>query len=372
MTAEPGDRYPGPALRIAASYAWRLLLVGGSAYLLYRLVSHLLTAVVPFVVALLVCALLRPVLRFLRRRGIPRAWATLLTMLFAIVVLGGLLTAVVFRAASEAPQLGDAINRVIPHVKTWLERGPLHVPRKSVNSFTQTLTNAVSSHSSQIASTAYSTGKTVAEVLTGLLLTFFVTIFLLFDGEGIWQFVTRAFPEAARPRVDQAGQEAWSTLAHYVRGTLLVAVYHGSVTAIALTALGVPLVLPLAVLVGLGSFIPLVGAILFGVLAIGVAGVSKGLVAAIVMAAVLIVDQQIESHVLQPFVVGRYVKVHPLGVVLGLTVGALIFGIFGAIIAVPLIGCVNAGVRSLLGSRASPIAMDPEQVEDNLDPPDSS
>lgn len=371
MTAEPGDRYPGTALRLAASYAWRLLIVGGTAYLLYRLLSHLMTAVVPLVIALLLAALLRPVMRLFLRR-LPRSVATLLTMLVAIVVLGGLITAVVLRAASEAPQLGDAINRVIPHIKSWLVRGPLHVNERSVNSFSQTVSNAISSHSSQIASTAISTGRTVAEVLTGVVLCFFITIFLLFDGEGIWGFLTRAFPEAARPRVDRAGREAWSTLAHYVHGTMLVAVWHGTVVAIALAALGVPEVLPLAVLVGLGSFVPIVGAILFGVLSVAVAGVSKGLVAAIIMAAVLVIDNQIESHVLQPFVVGRYVRVHPLAVVLGLTVGGIILGIFGAIIAVPLIGCINAATRSLLGSDASQVAMDPDAAGADQDPPDDS
>jgi predicted PurR-regulated permease PerM len=370
MNPTPGDRYPGPALRIAAAYAWRLILVGGALYVVFRLLDHLLTAVVPFVVALLISALLRPVVRFLIDRGVPRALATLLAMLLATVVLGGLITAVVLRAASEAPQLGDAINRVIPHIKTWLEHGPLHVSAKSVNGFSNTLTNAVSSHSSQIASTAISTGKAVGEFLTGLLLAFFTTIFLLFDGEGIWYFLCRGFPEAARPRVDRAGREAWSTLSHYVQGTLIVATYHGVVVAIALSILGVPLVLPLAVLVGLGSFIPLVGAIVFGVLAVAVAGVSQGLVAAIVMAAVLVVDNQIESHVLQPFVVGRYVRVHPLAVVLGLAVGGILLGIFGAIIAVPFIGCVNAAVRSLTGSVTSEPAMDPASTEEELAPPD--
>ena len=369
MTAAPGDRYPGPALRTAAAYAWRLLVVGAAGYVVLRGLSHVLTAVVPFVVALLLSALLRPIVRFLLRRGLPRVAATLLTVLFAIIVLGGLIAAVVLRAASQAPQLGDEINRLIPHVKSWLEQGPLHVDRRTVNSFSRTLSGTVSTHSSQIASTALATGKTIVDVLTGVLLCFFVTIFLLYDGEGIWGFCTRVFPDTVRARVDRAGREAWSTLAHYVQGTLLVAVYHGIVTAVVLLVVGVPLVLPLAVLVGLGSFIPLVGALLFGVVAVAVAGLSQGLVAAIVVAAVLVIDQQIESHLLQPFIVGRYVKVHPLAVVLGLTVGALVLGIFGAIIAVPLIACVNAAARSLLGSRVSPVAMDPANAGEDIPPP---
>jgi predicted PurR-regulated permease PerM len=361
--------YPGPGLRITAGYAWRVLVVGALVYFLFRLLSHLMTAVVPFVVALLVTALLRPVLVFLRRRGVPRLLATVLSVLTAFVVVGGLITVVILGALNQAPQLGDEINRLIPHVKSWLETGPFHVDNTTVNNFSKTLTTTISTHSSQLASTAVSTGKTVAALLTGFILAVFVTIFLLYDGEGIWEFCTRAIPITVRGRVDTAGRAAWSTLCHYVQGTLVVAVYHGVVVGSALAILGVPLVLPLAVLVALGSFIPLVGAVVFGLLAIGVAALSHGLVGAIAIAAVLILDNQVETHVLQPFVVGRYVRVHPLAVVLGLTVGALLFGIFGAIVVVPFIACVNAGVRSLLGSRTPELAMDPHGRDDeNVQP----
>lgn len=344
---------------MAAAYSWRVLIVGALGYFVLRILSGLMLAVVPFVIALLLSALLRPVMLFLRRRGLQRALATVLTVVLAVIVIGGLITVVVLRAANQAPQLGAEVNRLIPHVKSWLETGPLHVDTKTVNNFSRTLSNAVSSHSSQIASTAVATGKTVVDVVTGLVLTFFVTIFLLYDGEGIWEFLTRAIPASVRHQVDRAGRSAWSTLSHYVRGTLVVAVYHGVIVAAVLLALGVPEVLPLAVLVGLGSFIPLIGAVLFGLLAVAVAGLSQGAVAAVVVAGVLIIDNQVEAHVLQPFVVGRYVRVHPLAVVLGLTAGALVMGIFGAIIAVPLIACVNAGVRSVLGSRTPEQAMDP-------------
>ena len=126
----------------------------------------------------------------------------------------------------------------------------------------------------------------------------------------------------------------------------MVAAFHGIVIAITLTILGVPLAFPLAVLVGLGSVVPLVGAVVTGALAVGVAALSKGLVPAVIVAAVLLIDNQIEAHVLQPLVVGRYVRIHPLAVVLALTAGALLFGIFGAIVAVPLVACINSGVRA--------------------------
>jgi predicted PurR-regulated permease PerM len=342
------DAYPGPLLRTAADYGWRLLAVGTVAYFVLRLLSHLLTVVIPFVIALLVAALLHPVLAGLRRRGVRRGPATLLSVIAAVLVVGGLLTIVVVRAVNDFPQLGRQVNNLIPHIKRWLITGPLHVNATTVNNLSKTLTNLVNTHTSAIASTALSTGKSVLRILAGLVLTIFITVFLLYDGERIWTFLTRAAPNATRPQVDAAGRAAWQTLSHYVRGTLVVAVFHGVAVAIALAAFGVPLVLPLSVLVGLGAFVPLVGALVTGVVAVGVAGLTQGLPAAIAVVAVLLVDNQVEGHLLQPFVVGRYVRIHPLATVLSLATGAIVLGIFGAVIAVPTAACINAAVHAVL------------------------
>ena len=338
--------YPGPTLRVAGDYAWRLLVVGTVVYFAVKLLSHLYLAVIPFLVSLLVTALLRPVLTFFRRRGLNRGPATLATMLVAVVLLGGVITLVVIRAAEQAPQLGNEINNLVPHIKRWLITGPLKLNPTDVNNLGEKVTQAVTKNSSAIASVALSTGKTALEVLGGTALVVFSTIFLLYDGERVWGFVLSGAPAASRARVDAAGRAAWHTLSHYVRGTLVVAAFHGIVIAITLTILGVPLAFPLAVLVGLGSVVPLVGAVVTGALAVGVAALSKGLVPAVIVAAVLLIDNQIEAHVLQPLVVGRYVRIHPLAVVLALTAGALLFGIFGAIVAVPLVACINSGVRA--------------------------
>lgn len=352
---ERTETLPGPLLRAAASYAWRFVIVGFVFYYVVQVLSQLSLVVIPFLVALMVTALLRPVYNFFLRHGAGRGLGTIATVVGSFVLLGGLMTLVVTRAAEQAPQLGNEINSLIPHVKHWLIHGPLHMNPKSVNNISKTITSDITKHSSTIASTALSTTKSVFDVAGGFLLVVFSTIFLLYDGEIVWRFTLLAVPPVVRDRVDAGGRAAWVTLSHYVRGTLVVAVFHGVVMAIALTLLGVPLAFPLAVVIGLGSFVPLVGAIVTGILAVGVAGLSKGLVAAIIVVAVLLVDGQIEGHVLQPFVIGRYVRVHPLGVVLGLTVGGLLFGIFGAIIAVPVVACLNTGIKA---AKAEPSAQD--------------
>jgi predicted PurR-regulated permease PerM len=358
-------RYPGPLLRVAGDYAWRLLALGTVGYFGIRLLSHLSLAVIPFLVSLLVTALLRPVLTFFRRRGLARGPATLATMLAAVVVLGGVITLVVIRAAEQAPQLGNEINSLTPQIKHWLITGPLRLNPTTVNNLSKTLTNDITKNSSAIASTALTTGKTAVEVLGGIALVTFSTIFLLYDGERVWQFLVKGAPVTARPRVDAGGRAAWLTLSHYVRGTLVVAAFHGVVIAITLTILGVPLAFPLAVLVGVGSFVPLVGAFVTGVLAVGVAGLSKGLVAAIIVVAVLLLDNQIEAHALQPFVVGRYVRIHPLAVVLALAAGALLFGIFGAIVAVPVVACANSAIRAAMAGEPARTG----SAGQELDPP---
>ena len=351
----PGGRppVPGPVLRTAGDYAWRLLAVGTAIYFGVQLLSKLSLAVIPFIAAILVTALLQPLASRLRRAGLGRGVATVATMLTAVILFGGLITIVVVRATQQAPQLGNEINKLLPQVKHWLIHGPLRINARTVDNLNQTVSNDITRNTSAIASTALSTGKTVLSFLSGLVLAIFATIFLVYDGERVWGFLLKGVPEPARPAVDAGGRAAWTTISYYIRGTFVVATFHGVVVAITLTALGVPLAFPLAVLVALGSFVPLVGAVVTGVLAVAVAGLSQGLVAAIVMTAVLLLDNQIEAHVLQPFVVGRYVRIHPLAVVLALAAGAILFGIVGAVVAVPVVATINSAVRA---ARATQVA----------------
>jgi predicted PurR-regulated permease PerM len=354
---------PGPLLRTAGDYSWRLIAVGVVVYFAVRLLSDLSLVVIPFVISLLVAALLSPLAIRMRRVGAGRAVATILTMLVAVVVLGGLLTLVILRAAQQAPQLGDEINNLLPHVKNWLINGPLKINAKTVDNLSSTLSKTITKNSATIASTALSTGKTVLSFITGLLLVIFCTVFLVYDGDRVWDFLVRAVPRSVRPEAQAAGRAAWSTIGYYIRGTLMVATFHGVVVAITLTVLGVPLSFPLAVLVGLGAFVPLVGAIVTGVLAVAVAGLAKGLIAAIVMTAVLLLDNQIEAHFLQPFVIGRYVRVHPLAVVLSLAAGGILFGIVGAVVAVPVVATANSATRAALHYREQSVSEPPPDAQ---------
>jgi predicted PurR-regulated permease PerM len=369
----PRPAHPGAVIRLAGDYAWRLLAIGAVGFFAVRLLSKLSTAVVPFVVAILLTALLHPLAVRLRRIGLKRGLSTVVAMMMAVIALGGVITVVVLRAAQEAPQLGNEINNLLPQVKHWLIHGPLKVNATTVNNLETTISNAVTKNSSAIASTALATGKTVLTFLEGLLLAAFSTVFLVYDGDNVWRWLLRGVPADARPAVDAAGRAAWTTISYYIRGTLIVAVFHGTVIALTLTLLGVPLAFPLAVLVALGSFIPLIGAIVTGILAVGVAGLSQGLAAAVIMVAVLLLDNQIEAHVLQPFVVGRYVRIHPLAVVMSLAAAGLLFGIVGAALAVPVVASINSAVRAARAVHAnSATAPPPEKVATGPSPDDAT
>jgi putative heme transporter len=352
---------PGRVLRVGADYAWRLLVLALATYVVIRVLGHVLEVIVPLAVALFLTALLHPLQAFLERKGLNRGLATLFTLIVAFLAFGGLLALVIDRAIDQIPQLADQVNSVLPSLRHWLEKGPLKVSPKTVDNLSTTVSKEISTHSSTVVSAAASTGNTVIHGAAGALLAFFATVFFLYDGPKVWHFLTLMSPAPARPRVDAAGRAAWGTLRHYVHGSLVVAVFHGLAIALVLGILGVPLVLPLAVLVAIGSFVPIVGALVTGLAAVAVAGVTGGLTDAIIVAIVLVADNQIEAHLLQPFVVGRYVRIHPLAIVVSLTAGAVLAGILGALFAVPLVACASAAVRSLVGEAAdldAPVLLD--------------
>jgi predicted PurR-regulated permease PerM len=239
-------------------------------------------------------------------------------------------------------------------VQSWLAGGPFHLHTASIESVFNNIVTYLSQHRSAVEGTVVTGGRIVAELLAGLVLMFFVTFFLLKDGDRIWRWLTCALSEGRRRRVDRAGHAAWDAVVHYIRGTVVVAAIHAVVMGITLSIMNAPLVAPLAVLMFVAAFVPLVGALVAGALAILVVLAAKGWILALVVLGVLIVMNQLESHLLQPQVVGKMVHLHPLAVILVLAVGGVVAGIFGAVIAVPLTAAVTRAVPELKGSGHDP------------------
>ena len=342
------DRSVAPLVRQASAWSWRLLVLLVTAVAVLQLMRRLGLVVVPVALALMATALLVPAVDWLDRRGAPRAGAVALVLLTGLAVVGGLLTFVVSQFVTGLPGLIDQVTESIDRTRIWLINGPLGLSRDQINQAGDSAIGALRGHQEQLTSGALSTAGTLTEIVTGALLALFTLIFFLHGGRNIWQFVTLVLPCTVRERVRDAGRSGFHSLIGYVRATFLVALVDAVGIGTGLAIMGVPLALPLASLVFLGAFIPLVGAVVSGFLAVVVALLAKGIVYALLVLGLIIAVQQLEAHVLQPFVMGRAVSIHPLAVVLGIAAGSVIAGIVGALLAVPVIAFLNSAVRVLV------------------------
>ncbi|MBO0848323.1 MAG: AI-2E family transporter [Pseudonocardia sp.] len=348
----PGRPDPGRAvprvLVVAAAIGWRLLVVAAALYVIGVVVGYLAALVVPVAIALLLAALLAPAVGLLVRHRVPRPLAIIVVVIGALAGLGGILTFVVVTFINGLPALQTRLADSINAITGWLLSGPLHLSGQQLQSIRDNLLSALNANQANLTASALTTAATIGQTLAQLVLVLFTLVFLLYDGAGIWRFLLGAAPARLRARVDVAGRRSLAALVSYVRATAAVAVADATGIGIGLAVLGVPLAVPLTALIFLGAFIPIIGAVLTGAVAVLVALVTKGFVPALIVLAIIIGVMQLESHVLQPLLLGRAVKLHPLAVVLVISAGLLTAGIAGALFAVPLLAVVNSAIRSLL------------------------
>ncbi|SDN30887.1 AI-2E family transporter [Actinacidiphila guanduensis] len=350
------------SMRVAAEVGWRLLVLAGTVYVLMRVIGAVRLVVLAFVAALLITALLQPFVARLKRRGVPRGLATAMVFIGGFVVMGLVGWFVVWQVMDNIDNLSSSLQDGINQGKRWLLHSPFHVTDDQINQVANNLSNALSHNTKQLTDAGLQGVTVIVEFLTGALLAMFSTLFLLYDGANIWNWVLRLFPEGARDGLAGAGPRAWRTLTLYVRGTVIVALIDAIFIGIGIFFLRVPMAVPLAVVIFLCSFVPLVGAVASGAIAVVVALVTQGPFTALMVLVVVLAVQQIEGHILQPFILGRAVRVHPLAVVLSVAAGSLIAGIGGAISAVPLVAVLNT-VVGYLRQRAKDIAALQEETE---------
>ncbi|KUO11820.1 AI-2E family transporter [Streptomyces sp. DSM 15324] len=343
---DPAEAVPW-GVRVAAEAGWRLLVLAGTVWVLIRVISAVQLVVLAFVVALLLTALLEPTVARLKRMGVPGGPATALTAILGFVVIGLMGWFVTWQVMENIDNLSDQVQGGIEDLRRWLLNSPFHVTDKQINGIAENLREAIGANTDSITSAGLEGVTVVVEALTGILLAFFSTLFLLYDGKRIWEWTLKLVPAAARPGVAGAGPRAWATLTAYVRGTVVVALIDAIFIGLGIYFLDVPMAVPLAVFIFLFSFIPLVGAVASGALAVVVALVTQGVFTAVMTLVVVLAVQQIEGHILQPFILGRAVRVHPLAVVLAVASGGLVAGIGGAVVAVPLVAVTNTVVGYL-------------------------
>lgn len=337
-------------LRVASEVCARILVILAALALLVWILVTLRVVSVPVAIALLLSALLAPVVHRLVTWHVPRGVATVLVMVGGLAVLSGLLTFVVRTFVDGLPDLQNQLAASLNAVRDLLAGPPFNLGSDWLTDLPARIGAAISANRDALTTGALTTAASLTEILAGLALTLFSLIFFLYDGPGIWRFVLRVAPRRRRVRVDTAGRRAFASLVGYVRATVAVAFVDAFGIGIGLAIVGVPLTIPLAALVFLGAFIPTVGAVITGVVAVLIALVTKGLVAALIILAVVVGVQQLEGHVLQPLLLGRAVRLHPLAVVLAVAAGVVLAGVTGALLAVPLLAVLNTAVRSLAAS----------------------
>lgn len=335
---------------LAAAWSWRMLVIAGALLVVGYVISYLAVLVIPVVVALLLAALVVPVVDWLERNGVRRSVAAILVVVFSIASVVALLTFAGQQVANEADDLAESTVEGLQKIKDWLRDGPINLSDTQINDYLKQIQDAIANQTKEggFISSLTEVGTTVGHVVAGFFVVLFATYFFLADGQRIWAWVVRLTPRAARERADSSGRVAWISLTQFVRATVIVAATDAILIGIGAAILSVPFSLAIGVLVFLGAFVPIVGATVTGAVAVLVALVDQGPVRALIMLAVVIGVQQLEGHVLQPFLMGRWVSMHPLGVILAIGAGVLTAGIAGALVAVPLAAAVNAVVQHLV------------------------
>lgn len=353
------------ALQSTAAWAWRMLAIGAALAAILWVIVQLRIIVIPVLIAVLLTALLAPMVSKLRSLGAPKWLGVIAALITLFTAVGALTLLIVTQLRGFSSSFVHRSQKVYMEILDWLANGPLQISKQQVDSYVDTLLQSLEQNSSTIWSGALSVGTTVGHLLAGILLTLFSLIFLLIDGPRIWRWVVSLVPRAGRAAVDGAGRAGWVSVGHYVRIQIFVAFVDAVGIGVGAAILGVPMVIPIAVMVFLGSFVPFLGTIVAGSIATFIALVYNGPVNALILLGVVIVVNQIEGHILQPLVMGNAVRVHPLAVVLAVSAGTLVAGVPGALFAVPIVASLNSMAKYLSSGvwrgRADPLALPPDE-----------
>lgn len=337
------------SVRGAAAWSWRLLIIAAGVAGLLWLLAQLKTIVVPVAIALLVTILLRPMRIALERWGVPRGLATALSIIGLIAFVSGLIVIAGQSIVNGFQDLWDQAVAGFDEFLSWLSDGPLGLDTATLSDLGAQAQDMVAQQSSTLITGALGAATTVGHVLVGIIISLFCIIFFLQDGRNIWTWVVNLLPIAAREKVHQAGRRGMVTLSSYVRTQILVALVDALGIGIGAAFFVPALAIPIGILVFVGSFVPILGAIVTGAIACAVVLVAEGWIAALIMLGIVLLVQQAESHILQPFLMGHAVSLHPVAVVLVVAAGSLAAGLIGALFAVPLAAVLNTVMQYLHG-----------------------
>jgi predicted PurR-regulated permease PerM len=322
-------------VRVGAGYAWRLIVIAAAIYLVFVALGRVTFVAIAVFVGLLITALLRPLTDVLAR-VVPRGAAVAIALIQAVIVIGSIVAFVTTSTVGQFGRLAAQFASGIAEIEAFLSGPPLRLPAGELNRWTAQGIAWVAENRGQVAAQVLGEARVVAELFAGLALAVFTSIFFLHSGERMWEWLLAQLP-VRRPRWNAAARAGWTAFAGYTRGVVTVASTNAFLVGIALTLLGVPLALPLTLLVLIGGFIPLIGAPIAMWVATLVALAGRGPWTAVAVLVLIVVIGQIEGHVLHPIIMSRAVKLHPVVVAVSVASGTVLAGIIGAVVAVPLV-----------------------------------
>ncbi|MER6984044.1 AI-2E family transporter, partial [Streptomyces carpinensis] len=336
-----------PWLRVAAAYAWRLILVGVVVYGVFTVLGRFHLIAVAFFIALVVTAVLRPLADLLNRL-LPRPLCVAVVLVGSMLFVFGLLALVGEAVAGEWGKLANELRGGIHRIEQWLQRPPFRISHGKLSALQDQLLAYLSAHRASLLNSALSGLGRIVELVTAGALALFISVFFIHSGDRLWRWVRDVLlPGGARPRWDRAGHAAWRAFAGYTRGIILVAASNAVLVGVALFLLRVPLALPLMLLEFFATFVPLVGSpVALGVATI-VALAGRGPITALAVLVLIVVIGEIEGHVLHPLVMSWAVRLHPLVVAVSVIAGSIVAGVIGAIVAVPFVSVVWAVLSAL-------------------------
>ncbi|MFF8595078.1 AI-2E family transporter [Streptomyces sp. NPDC015220] len=352
LRAAPAAEHPlaertVPWLRVAAAYAWRLLLVGVAVYGVFTVLGRFQIIAVALFVALVVTSVLHP-LADLLNRFLPRPLCVAVALVGSLLFLMALLAFVGNTVAGESARLANELRGGVHRIEQWLERPPFRVSRGKLSRLQDQLLSYLSAHRASLVDSAVSGLGRLVELVTAGALALFASVFFIHSGERLWRWTRdQLLPGGARSAWDRAGDAAWHAFAGYTRGIIIVAATNAVLVGVALSLLRVPLALPLTLLEFFAAFVPLIGSpVALGVATV-VALAGRGPLTALAVIVLIVVIGQLEGHVLHPLVMSWAVRLHPLVVAVSVIAGSIVAGVIGAIVAVPFVSVVWAVLRAL-------------------------
>jgi putative heme transporter len=331
-----------PTLRKLAAWSWRLLVVLAAAGLLLYLLIQLKVIVVPVIVALFLATLLVPLVHALEARGWKHLPAVLAVFLGAVLLLVAIVAGFVPLISNELDTLRQRADEGVAEVQRYIASRPFGLSEEDLNRYLEQARQRFTENSSGLTRGAVAGVTVVGELITGLILSLFLTFFFVKDSERFTRWILDFAGRQRAPHLREIGHRSATAVSGYLRGQATVGLVDGVFIGIGLAIVGVPLVVPLAFLTFVAAFLPLVGAVIAGALAALVALVTKGLTAALIVVAITLAVQQLEGHVLAPLLLGRAVALHPVVIILALAAGSILGGIIGAFLAVPIAAVVTA------------------------------